>query len=194
MTLIKSENLIFAELPFEVTYLENEGITLDPEETGSTFEENAILKARAFVEISGLLTLAEDSGLEVDALDKRPGVYSKRYGDLADNAHEGRCHLILQELASLNISDEARTARFRCVIAIADPEGKVEIVEGHVEGLISHDLIGNNGFGYDPIFFVPEIGKTFAQLESSEKNEISHRGRATRKAVPVLQKLVMVQN
>jgi len=187
---IKEYRHIFAALPFEVTYLDHEGLILDPEETGTTFAENAIIKAKAFAEASGLLTLADDSGLEVDALDKEPGVYSARYGDTAKEDHEGRYQLVLTRLAALNLPDEARTARFRCVIAIATPEGEVQLAEGTVEGMIAQGPAGENGFGYDPIFFMPEFNQTMAQLDSATKNEISHRGRAARAVIPILRSLL----
>ncbi len=189
---IKEFRQIFAELPFEVTYLENEGITLDPEETGETFAENATIKAKAFAEASGLLTLADDSGLEVDALNKEPGVYSARYGGTAKADHAGRYQLVLDKLAALDIPADARTARFRCVIAITHPkditwpDGAVRLAEGVVEGFIARAPVGANGFGYDPIFFVPEFNQTMAQLDSATKNKISHRGRAARAAVSLL--------
>jgi XTP/dITP diphosphohydrolase len=177
---------IFADLPVEITFLEKEGITLDPEETGRAFEENAILKAKAFAEVSGLVTLADDSGLEVDALNGEPGVYSARYGGKAKDDHAGRNRLVLAKLADLNLQDAARTARFRCVIAIASPSGEVQLAEGAVEGVIAHQAMGDGGFGYDPIFYLPEFGKTLAQLPAETKNKISHRGRAARAAVPLL--------
>src|SRR5262245_59915090 len=110
---------ILVDLPVGVTYLADEGITLDPEETGITFQENAILKAQAFAQASSLLTLADDSGLEVDALGGEPGVYSARYGGLSKDDHVGRCHLVLNKLAAKNVPWAERTARFRCVIALA---------------------------------------------------------------------------
>lgn len=181
---------IFAELPFEVTFLENEGITLDPEETGTTFAANATLKAKAFAEASGLLTLADDSGLEVDALDKEPGVYSARYGNLDKNDHKGRYELVLDKLAQLNLPVSARTGRFRCVIAICTPTGEVQLVEGAVEGIIAYEARGKNGFGYDPIFYLPEFKQTMAELPPETKNSISHRGKAAKAAVPVLANLL----
>jgi XTP/dITP diphosphohydrolase len=181
---------ILAGLPIAVTYLADEGITLDPEETGSTFQENAIIKAQAFAQISGLLTLADDSGLEVDALNGEPGVYSARYDGTAKDDHVGRCHLVLDKLAAKNVPWAERTARFRCVIALATPEGLIDTVEGTVEGFIDYELKGNNGFGYDPIFFVPELNQTLGQAPSAVKHAISHRGRAARAAAKVVEKLV----
>jgi XTP/dITP diphosphohydrolase len=186
---IREFEQIFAGLSFEITYPAREGLNLEPEETGSTFAENAIIKARAFAEASGLLTLADDSGLEVDALNGEPGVYSARYGGTAKDDHLGRCRLVLNKLAALDIPDEARTARFRCVIAIVSPEGKIELAEGIIEGRIAYAPVGENGFGYDPIFLVPELNQTTAQLSPVDKNKISHRAQAARAAIPLLQKL-----
>lgn len=187
---IREFEQLLAGLPFEVTYPAHEGLDLDPEETGLTFAENALIKARAFAHVSGLLTLADDSGLEVDALNREPGVYSARYGNTAKHDHAGRCRLVLDKLAALNLPEEARTARFRCVIAIVSPQGRTELTEGVFEGMIAHQPAGENGFGYDPIFFVPEMGMTSAQLAPEVKNQISHRGKAARAAVPVLQTFI----
>jgi XTP/dITP diphosphohydrolase len=184
---------ILADLPLTVTYLADEGITLDPEETGATFRENAILKAQAFAQASGLLTLADDSGLEVDALGGEPGVYSARYGGTAKDDHVGRCHLVLDKLAAQNVPWPERTARFRCVIALATPERLIETVEGTVEGIIGYELKGSNGFGYDPIFFVPELNQTLGEAPGVVKHQISHRGRAARAAVEVIERLVKDQ-
>lgn len=181
---------ILADLPLAVTYLADEGITLDPEETGTTFRENAILKAQAFAQASGLLTLADDSGLEVDALGGEPGVYSARYGGTAKDDHVGRCHLVLDKLAAQNVPWPERTARFRCVIALATPERLIETVEGTVEGLIGYELKGSNGFGYDPIFFVPELNQTLGEAPGAVKHQISHRGRAARAAAVVIERLM----
>lgn len=184
---------ILADLPLDVTYLADEGITLDPEETGITFAENAILKAKAFAQASGLLTLADDSGLEVDALGGEPGVYSARYGGTAKDDHVGRCHLVLDKLTALNVPWPERTARFRCVIALATPERLLETVEGTVEGLIDYELKGSNGFGYDPIFFVPELNQTLGEAPGAVKHQISHRGRAGRAAAKVIERLLKDQ-
>lgn len=174
---------LLGELPFKLISLEEAGISETVEETGSTFEENAVIKAKAYVSLSGLLTLADDSGLEVDALGGRPGVLSARYGspELSD---EERLDLLLQELK--DVPWEKRTARFRCVIALAWPSGEVRTVEGIVEGVIQYKPEGSNGFGYDPIFHVPNRRCTTAQLPSTEKNLISHRGQAARVAAAIL--------
>jgi XTP/dITP diphosphohydrolase len=187
---IKEFAEILVDLPLQATTLAAEGIDLDPEETGATFEENAIIKATAFAAASGLLTMADDSGLEVDALGGEPGVYSARYGNTAKHDHPGRYQLVLDKLAALNVPWPERTARFRCVIAIATPERLIGTVEGRIEGFVAYEPKGSNGFGYDPIFFVPELGQTLAQAPSEQKYRISHRGRAARAAVEVIQQIL----
>jgi XTP/dITP diphosphohydrolase len=177
---------IFAELPLHLTTLDEQGIDFEVEETGTTFAENAILKARAYAQISGLLTLADDSGLEIDALGGEPGVHSARWPSAATPYPE-RFRLIFDRLADL--PPEQRTARFRCVIALARPDGWQEVVEGVVEGIIGDAPRGENGFGYDPIFVVPALGQTTAELSPEEKHRISHRGRAARAARDVLLRL-----
>jgi XTP/dITP diphosphohydrolase len=177
---------IFAELPFHLTTLDEQGIDLEVEETGATFAENALLKARAYTQASGLLTLADDSGLEIDALGGAPGVHSARW-PTADTSYPERFKLIFARLA--NVPPAQRTARFRCVIALARPDGWQETVEGVVEGIIADAPRGENGFGYDPIFFVPALGSTTAELSPEEKHRISHRGRAALAARDVLLRL-----
>lgn len=184
---IEELQAILAELPFELTHPAQEGLRLDPEETGTTFEENALIKANAFAQASGLLTLADDSGLEIDALNGEPGVYSARYGNTAKSDHAGRNQRVLHKLA--DVPWEQRTARFRCVMAICGPDKVRGTVDGTLEGLIAHAPKGQNGFGYDPIFFVPELGSTIAELESAEKHKISHRGRAGTAAAALLGRL-----
>ena len=163
------------------------GVQLDVEETGQTYLENATIKALAFARASGLASLADDSGLEVDALDGRPGVFSARYAgvDLTDGE---RVAALLEELAG--VREEGRTARFRCVIAIATANGEVESAEGAVEGRIAAEPRGENGFGYDPIFELPERGLTVAELPASEKHAVSHRGVAARKARKLLENML----
>jgi XTP/dITP diphosphohydrolase len=181
---------IFAELPVVITGLADEGISLDPEETGTTFKENAILKAQAFAQVSEKPVLADDSGLEVDALNGEPGVHSARYAHTARDDHVGRYQLVLDKLAAKNVPWARRTARFKCVIAVATNQRLIGTVEGTIEGFISHEPKGHNGFGYDPIFYVPEFDRTLAQLTSSQKHRISHRGRAARAAIPLLEQLL----
>jgi XTP/dITP diphosphohydrolase len=180
---------LLGELPLEITSLREEGIGLEPEETGSTFEENAVLKARAFAAQSGLLTLADDSGLEVDALFGAPGVHSARYGGTRRGQDRERCEMVLRQLEG--VPQAQRTARFRCVVAVADPAGAgVATAEGAVEGMIAWEPRGEGGFGYDPIFFFPELGRTMAELPPELKNRISHRARAVEAALPILRRCV----
>jgi len=178
---------LLRDLSLEVTALAEEGIGFEPEETGATFEENAVLKARAFAQRSGLITLADDSGLEIDALDGAPGVHSARYGGTRRGEDVRRYRLVLRQLEGVPWPE--RTARFRCVVAVATPDGRVETAEGVVEGVIAFEPQGEYGFGYDPIFFIPEFGCTMAQLPPETKNRISHRARAVRAARPILERL-----
>ena len=161
------------------------GLAIEVEETGQTYAENATLKAVEDARAGGLVTLADDSGLEVDAMDGRPGVLSARYAG-ADRTDQERVQAMLQELAG--VPDDERTARFRCVIAIADATGRVELMDGSVEGRIGHEPRGENGFGYDPIFLLPDRGMTTAELLPDEKNAISHRAVAAQKARTVLER------
>ena len=161
------------------------GLAIQVEETGQTYAENATLKAVAYARAGGLVTLADDSGLEVDALDSRPGVLSARYAGV-DRTDLERVQALLQELAS--VPDDERTARFRCVIAIADTTGRVELMDGTIEGRIGHEPRGENGFGYDPIFLLPDRGMTTAELPPDEKNAVSHRAVAAQKARTVLER------
>lgn len=146
----------------------------DAEETGLTFVENALLKARQAARLSGRPAIADDSGLEVDALDRRPGVHSKRYG--RDNAT--RIARLLDELDG--VEEARRAARFICAMALAWPNGRLEIRRGVCEGRIAFAPAGRGGFGYDPVFFLPERGVTMAEIPAEEKNQISHRARAAR--------------
>ena len=168
---------------FEVTSLGEEGVGEDVEETGDTFVENAILKATTYAAVSGLITLADDSGLEVDALGGAPGVRSARYAG-ADADDADRIGLLLRNMKE--VPRELRSARFRCVIAVAWPSGATETVDGAVEGVIGFEARGSNGFGYDPVFYLPHLGQTMAELSLSEKNSVSHRAQATKKAAVLL--------
>lgn len=155
-------------------------------EDGATFAENAVKKAVLVAEYTGAIALADDSGLEVDALEGRPGVLSARFaGRHGDDAANNR--LLLQLL--LGLPDERRTARFRCAIALATPEGEVLTADGSCEGVIAHEPRGSNGFGYDPLFFMPEYGKTMAELPSDVKNRVSHRARAMQEALKLLREV-----
>ena len=178
---------LLGEVPLEITSLDEVGCRDEAEETGDTFEENAIIKARFYCERTGLVTLADDSGLEVDALGGEPGVRSARYGG-PGYTDEGRVDLLLKNLR--DVAWEDRTGRFRCVIAIVWPEGDVRTVDGAVEGIVQHEPKGANGFGYDPVFYLPHLGKTTAELSLEDKNELSHRGKAAKKAVALLQRIL----
>lgn len=177
-------------LPVEITYLDAEGIGFEVEEAGASFAENAVRKASEYARASGLWTWADDSGLEVDALDGGPGVYSARYAG-AGASDADRRRKLLNALAG--VPWHRRTARFRCVIALATPEGEIRTAEGSCEGVIAFGPAGSNGFGYDPIFYLPDRGATMAQLESDEKNRISHRGRAARKAEQLLEEMLSLE-
>lgn len=171
---------------FELLTLDDVGIGSDVEETGSTFDENARLKAVTYARQSGLLALGDDSGLQVDSLNGEPGVYSKRYAGEGKSDAE-RNAFLLDKLK--NTPPEKRTARFRCVIVIAEPDGEAWTTEGMCEGAIAFEPRGTNGFGYDPIFIVREDGRHLAELSSVEKNRVSHRGRAAAEARRILERL-----
>jgi XTP/dITP diphosphohydrolase len=168
----------------ELIGLAEVGITQDVDETGSTYEENARLKAREYAALSGLLTLADDSGLEVDALGGRPGVHSARYAPDSP----ARIRRMLTEMQ--NVLLDRRAARFQCVIALAWPDGRTEITSGTCEGWITTEARGSNGFGFDPVFYVPERGMTMAELPDDVKNQISHRARAAQKIRPILERIL----
>ncbi len=172
---MKEIRMILGDLDYEILSMKEAGIDVDIVEDGKTFEENAIIKATEISKIAGCVVLADDSGLEVDAMDKMPGIYSARYlGE--DTPYSIKNQTIIDNLAGL--PDEKRTARFVCVIAAAFPDGRVVTKRGTIEGIIGYEERGENGFGYDPIFFVPEYGRTTAELSPEEKNKISHRGKA----------------
>lgn len=176
---------ILADLPFELVSLADFPEIPQVIEDGSTFAENAVIKASTIAKYTGELTLADDSGLEVDALNGEPGVYSARYGQPGWGDRE-RYRFLLEKLQ--NVPLEKRTARFRCAIALYNPRNnRVDQVDGAVEGMIGDGPRGSNGFGYDPIFYIPEIGKTMAELSAEQKNSFSHRARAAQKVLPLLQ-------
>ena len=183
---VKEYQRLLSDVSADIIGLNDVGLgDLDVEETGTTFEENALLKAKAYAEASGKIALADDSGLVVDALDGRPGVYSARYGRPEfDDA--GRRAYLLEELQSVPMDE--RTARFRCVIAVYDPESKQSYtVDGACEGIIlTEERNAGKGFGYDALFQPIGYDKTFAELEPEEKNNISHRGQAAKKLPEVL--------
>lgn len=170
---------LLAGVPFRLVGLADVPGARLPEETGAAYRDNALLKARAAARLTGALALADDSGLEVDALGGAPGVLSARWGGL-DLDDAGRCARLLEALRG--VEEARRTARFRCVIALAEPGGREAAVEGVVEGRIAEAPRGLGGFGYDPIFYYPPLGRTFAELTAAEKAAVSHRGRAARAA------------
>lgn len=180
----KDFEALFGPLGYEVLTLRDVAKDMDVEETGVTFEENAILKAEAVAEALQTTVIADDSGLEIDVLNGEPGVYSARYAGEA-KSDEANIEKVLAKLEG--VSEEQRTARFRCVLAIASPNKETVTYSGSCEGMILSERRGDHGFGYDPIFFVPNEGKAMAELLPEEKAAISHRGNALReleKAMP----------
>ncbi len=165
---------ILEPLGYEVVSQSEAGIDIDVDETGSTFEENAFLKANAVHRICSKAVIADDSGLEVDALDKAPGIYSARYCEGTD---KDRCAKLLKNME--NVADDKRTARFVCTICYIDSNGNAQTVRGDCEGNIGYEPMGENGFGYDPVFMYGN--KSFAELSAEEKNSISHRAKALQK-------------
>jgi XTP/dITP diphosphohydrolase len=182
---VKEYKELLAGLPLELTYPAQEGLDIEVAETGESFAENARLKATAYARASGLLTLADDSGLEVDALGGEPGIRSARYAG-SGASDEDRYQLLLEKLRG--VPWEERIARFRCVIAVATPGGQVHIAEGSCEGIIAFEPKGEHGFGYDPVFHFQEYGKTMAELPLETKNKISHRAKAAQRAREILRK------
>jgi XTP/dITP diphosphohydrolase len=183
---LREYHSLLAGISFQLVSPAQVGINTDVEETGSTFEENATLKANEYASMSGLMSLADDSGLEVDALDGEPGVYSARYaGKAATDAD--RANYLLAKIA--DVPWEKRTARFKCVIAIAIPGQDIKLCYGTCDGYITYAPKGTNGFGYDPIFYLPDFDKTMAELTLEEKSSISHRGKAALQARKLLMNL-----
>lgn len=178
---------MFADLPFELVTLDDVGIRDDVAEKGATFAENARVKALDYARASGLLTLADDSGLQVDALGGEPGVHSKRYAG-ANKSDADRIIFLLNKLR--DVPPDKRAARFRCAIALATPDGKLWETDGTCEGKIAFEPRGENGFGYDPIFQVAARGVRMAELSTAEKNKVSHRAHAAEKARDILAKIV----
>ncbi len=169
---------ILAGLDAEILSMKDAGIDLDIVEDGTTFEANAMIKARAIAEIApDAIVLADDSGLEIDYLNKEPGIYSARYGG-EDTSYDVKNQMLLDRMTEAK-GDE-RTGRFVCVIAAVFPDGSEKSCRGTIEGLIAESICGENGFGYDPIVYSPEVGKSLAEITSEEKNAISHRGKALR--------------
>ena len=183
----KEFETLFSPLGYKVLTLHDlEGAT-DVEETGTTFEENAVLKAEALCEQFNTMVIADDSGLMIDALDGRPGVYSARYAGEQKN-DDANIDKVLEELK--DVPEENRTARFYCALAVAVPGEETMTVSGTVEGRIANGRQGENGFGYDPVFYVPDLGKMMAELKPEEKNAISHRANALKKLKELLPKLL----
>ncbi|MGN0378836.1 MAG: XTP/dITP diphosphatase [Butyrivibrio sp.] len=172
---IKEIRAILGDIGEEILSMKEAGIDLDIVEDGTTFEENAVIKAKAVSKLTGQLALADDSGLEVDALNKEPGIYSARYMGV-DTPYEVKNRNIIERLEGVEGKD--RSARFVCAIAAAFPDGEVITTRGTIEGVIAKEPAGTNGFGYDPIVYVPEYGMTTGQMEPEAKNKISHRGKA----------------
>lgn len=182
---MKEVREILKDLNVEVLSMKEAGIQADVEENGKTFQENAVIKAREIMKISGEVVLADDSGLEIDYLNKEPGIYSARYmGE--DTSYQIKNANLIERLEG--VPDEKRTARFVCAIAAAFPDGTVETTEGTIEGRIGYEEKGENGFGYDPIFYVPEFGCTTAELTGEQKNQVSHRGKALEAMKEILRK------
>ena len=181
---MKEVRSILEDLNVEVLSMKEAGIFIDVVEDGTTFEENAAIKATAIQRECGEIVLADDSGLEVDYLNKEPGIYSARYmGE--DTSYRIKNKSLIDRLEG--VEGEDRSARFVCAIAAAFPDGTVEITRGTIEGQIGYEEKGENGFGYDPIFYVPEYGCTTAELTLEQKNEASHRGKALRKMKDIIQ-------
>lgn len=174
---MKEIQMILEDLGIVVSSMKEAGIDVDIVEDGTTFEENAMIKAEAIAKLTDAIVLGDDSGLEIDYLNKEPGIYSARYAG-TDTSYEIKNNLLLQRLEG--VPDEKRTARFVCAIAAVFPDGSKETVRGTIEGRIGYEIAGEHGFGYDPIFYLPEYGCTTAELDPEKKNELSHRGKALR--------------
>ena len=190
---VKEIQALLSDLKVELVTPDLLGVELHVEEHGETYAENAALKAVAFSKLTGLLTLADDSGLEVDALGGQPGLYSARFSFQPGATDADRRAYLLHQLKLQQLQGQARpwTARFRCVIALAAADRPVQFAEGICEGEIIPEERGANGFGYDPIFLFPALGKTMAELSMAEKNQISHRARAVMAARPLLASIVL---
>lgn len=182
---MKEIRMILADLGMPIRSMKEAGIDIDIVEDGSTFEENAIIKATAISKLTGDIVLADDSGLEIDYLNKEPGIYSARYAGV-DTSYDIKNQMLLDRLEG--VPEEKRTARFVCAIACVFPDGTVETVRGTIEGIIGHAIEGENGFGYDPIFYLPQYGCTTAELDPEKKNELSHRGKALRAMRTIIEK------
>ena len=183
---MKEIRMILADLGMPILSMKEAGISVDVVEDGTTFEENALIKATEIAkEVENCIVLADDSGLEIDYLNKEPGIYSARYAG-EHTSYDIKNNLLLERLAG--VPDEKRTARFVCAVAAAFPDGSTEVVRGTIEGRIGYEIAGENGFGYDPIFYVPEYGCTTAEMDPETKNELSHRGNALRAMRLIMEK------
>lgn len=183
---IREYRLLLGDIGYQIVTLSEQGLSKVTTESGNTYEQNAEMKATTYAKLSQLITLADDSGLEVDALHGKPGIHSARFaGKNATDAD--RVTKLLTMMGS--IPWDRRTAHFKCVIAIATPEGKLILCQGKRHGIIAFEAKGENGFGYDPIFYLPELAKTMAELPLELKNQLSHRGQAAQKARNILNQL-----
>ena len=183
---MKEIRMILADLGMPILSMKEAGISVDVVEDGTTFEENALIKATEIAkEVDNCIVLADDSGLEIDYLNGEPGIYSARYAG-ENTSYDIKNNLLLERLTG--VLDEERTARFVCAIAAAFPDGTYEIVRGTIEGRIGYEIAGENGFGYDPIFYVPEYGCTTAEMDPEMKNKLSHRGNALRAMRAIMEK------
>jgi XTP/dITP diphosphohydrolase len=180
---VEEYRLLFSHLNYQLTTPEEQGISIVVNEIANNYRENATLKALTYAEISYLISVADDSGLEVDALGGKPGVLSARFGG-KNATDEDKVNMLLSRLK--NVPWEKRTACFKCVVAIADHKGRVDLCSGVCYGIITFESRGDNGFGYDPVFYLPELNKTMAELSKECKNEISHRAKAALKAQLIL--------
>lgn len=169
----------------ELLSMKEAGVNIDIDENGTTFEENALIKAREVMKLTGEITIADDSGLEVDYLDKQPGIYSARFMG-HDTSYDIKNKAIIDKLDG--VEGDKRSARFVCAMAAVFPDGTELVERGSMEGRIAYEIKGDNGFGYDPIMYIPEYDKTSAQLSPDEKNNISHRGKALKKLCDNLKK------
>ena len=183
---IREAGEILGELDMEVISMKEAGVWVEPEENGTTYAENALIKARAVAALTkDAIVLADDSGLEIDYLNKEPGIYSARYlGE--DTSYDIKNQALLDRLEG--VPDEKRTARFVCAIAAVFPDGDIQVVRETIEGRIGYEIEGENGFGYDPIFYLEEYGCTSAAISPEEKNKISHRGKALNAVKSILLK------
>lgn len=189
---MKEIHMILSDLGMEILSMKEAGVEVDIVEDGKTFEENALIKAKAIAQLDKVkqmhaIVLADDSGLEIDYLNKEPGIYSARYAG-TDTSYDIKNSLLLSRMKG--VPDEDRTARFVCAIAAVFPNGDEEVVRGTMEGRVAYEISGANGFGYDPIFWLPEYNCTSAELDPEKKNELSHRGEGLRKMKEVIEKKI----